>query len=204
VWSISDSKLVEGKANYLASKSSKNLKIELDLIGNYQRFNLPGILESIDVLKTLGWDIPEKAMLSGLSNVSSLTHLKGRWQTLAQNPLMIADTGHNESGIKEILKQLHSYTFNQLWMIIGMVSDKDVRKILKMFPQSAKYIFVQAQIPRALPAEELAKIAVEFKLKGQIIPDINEAIHFARKKAKSDDLIFIGGSTFVVAEIEDL
>ena len=204
VWSISDSKLVEGKANYLASKSSKNLKIELDLIGNYQRFNLPGILESIDVLKTLGWDIPEKAMLSGLSNVSSLTHLKGRWQTLAQNPLMIADTGHNESGIKEILKQLHSYTFNQLWMIIGMVSDKDVRKILEMFPQSAKYIFVQAQIPRAMPAEELAKIAVEFKLKGQIIPDINEAIHFARKKAKSDDLIFIGGSTFVVAEIEDL
>jgi dihydrofolate synthase/folylpolyglutamate synthase len=99
---------------------------------------------------------------------------------------------------------LHSYTFNQLWMIIGMVSDKDVRKILEMFPQSAKYIFVQAQIPRALPAEELAKIAVEFKLKGQIIPDINEAIHFARKKAKSDDLIFIGGSTFVVAEIEDL
>jgi dihydrofolate synthase/folylpolyglutamate synthase len=204
VWSISDSKLVEGKANYMASKSSKDLKIQLDLIGNYQRYNLPGILESIDVLKNLGWDIPEQAILSGLSNVSSLTQLKGRWQTLAQNPIIIADTGHNESGMKEILKQLQTYSFNQLWMIIGMVNDKDVRKILEMFPRSGKYIFVQAQIPRAMPAEELAKIAFEFNLKGEIIPDINEAIQFARKKAKSDDLIFIGGSTFVVAEIDDL
>lgn len=204
VWSISDSKLVEGKANYMASKSSKDLKIQLDLMGNYQRYNLPGILESIDVLKNLGWDIPEQAILSGLSNVSSLTQLKGRWQTLAQNPIIIADTGHNESGMKEILKQLKTYSFNQLWMIIGMVNDKDVRKILEMFPRSGKYIFVQAQIPRAMPAEELAKIAFEFNLKGEIIPDINEAIQFARKKAKSDDLIFIGGSTFVVAEIDDL
>jgi dihydrofolate synthase/folylpolyglutamate synthase len=205
VWSISDSKLVDGKVNYLASKSSKNLRIELDLMGNYQRFNLPGILESIDVLKMLGWNIPEKAILSGLSNVSTLTQLKGRWQILAQNPLMIADTGHNESGINEIMKQLKTYRFNQLWMIIGMVNDKDARKILEMFPQSGNYIFVQAKIPRAMPAEELAKIAsYEFNIQGELIPDINEAIQFARKKAKSDDLIFIGGSTFVVAEINDL
>lgn len=205
VWSISDSKLVDGKVNYLVRKSSKNLKIELDLIGNYQRFNLPGILESIDVLKMLGWNIPEKAILSGLSNVSTLTQLKGRWQIVAQNPLMIADTGHNESGINQIMKQLKTYRFNQLWMIIGMVNDKDMRKILEMFPQSGNYIFVQAKIPRAMPAEELAKIASdEFNLQGELIPDINEAIQFARKKAKSDDLIFIGGSTFVVAEINDL
>lgn len=204
VWNISDSKLVDGKANYQVSKSSKNLKIELDLLGNYQRYNLPGILESIDVLKKLGWDIPEKAILSGLSNVSSLTHLKGRWQTLAQNPLMIADTGHNEAGFKEILAQLKTYQFKKLWMIIGMVKDKDVRKILEMLPQSTNYIFVKASIQRAMDAEELTAIAREFGLKGESIPDVNKAIHFARKKASTDDLIFIGGSTFVVAEIDEI
>ncbi len=204
VWSISDSKLVDGKANFLASKSSKDLKIQLDLMGNYQRYNLPGILESIDVLKNLGWAIPEQAILAGLANVSGLTQLKGRWQTLTLNPTMIADTGHNESGIKQILKQLQTYSFNQLWIIIGMVNDKDFHQIMELLPKSANYIFVQAQIPRAMPAEELAKIATEFNIKSEIIPNVNEAIQFARKKANSDDLIFIGGSTFVVAEIEDL
>jgi len=204
VWSISASKLIDGKASFQVSNSSIELALELDLIGNYQRYNLPGILESIFVLRKLGWKISNEAIKSGLSNVTSLTHLKGRWQILSQSPTVIADTGHNEPGIVEILKQLNTYSYNQLWIIIGMVNDKDVRKILELLATAANYIFVQAKIPRAMEAAELAKMALEFKLKGDIIPDVNEAIRFAREKAKSDDLIFIGGSTFVVAEIDDL
>jgi dihydrofolate synthase/folylpolyglutamate synthase len=204
VWSISASKLVDGKASFQVSNSSEELALELDLIGNYQRYNLPGILESIFVLKKLGWKISNEAIKSGLSNVTSLTHLKGRWQILSQSPTVIADTGHNEPGIVEILRQLNTYSYNRLWIIIGMVNDKDVRKILELLPKAANYIFVQAKIPRAMEVADLAKMALEFKLKGDIIPDVNEAIRFARKKAKSDDLIFIGGSTFVVAEIDDL
>lgn len=204
VWSISASKLVDGKASFQVSNSSEELALEFDLIGNYQRYNLPGILESIFVLRKLGWKISNEAIKSGLSNVTSLTHLKGRWQILSQSPTIIADSGHNEPGIVEILKQLNTYSYNQLWIIIGMVNDKDVRKILELLPTAANYIFVQAKIPRAMEAADLAKMALEFKLKGDIIPDVNEAIRFAREKAKSDDLIFIGGSTFVVAEIDDL
>jgi len=204
VWFISASKLVDGKASFQVSNSSEELALELDLIGNYQRYNLPGILESIFVLKKLGWKISNEAIKSGLSNVTSLTHLKGRWQILSQSPTVIADTGHNEPGIVEILRQLNTYSYNRLWIIIGMVNDKDVRKILELLPKAANYIFVQAKIPRAMEVADLAKMALEFKLKGDIIPDVNEAIRFARKKAKSDDLIFIGGSTFVVAEIDDL
>ncbi len=204
IWSISNGALINGKANYAASNTAKKLAIEFELIGYYQRFNLPGILESIEVLKKKHWNISDDAVLEGLAKVSTLTQLKGRWQILNQNPTIIADTGHNEAGITEILKQLKTYHYEKLWMILGMVNDKDVAKILELLPKSANYIFVQAQIPRALAAEKLAEEALKFRLKGKIIPDINEAIQFARKKAKANDLIFIGGSTFVVAEIEDL
>lgn len=204
VWSISDSKLIAGKANFVVKRNQNELSIQLDLIGRYQRYNLPGILESIETLRKKGWEISDEHIKSGLANVTGLTQLKGRWQILGQNPLMISDTGHNEPGISEILKQLKTYSYKQLWMIIGMVQDKDIRKILDILPKTAKYIFVQAQIPRAMAAETLAKTATEFGLKGKIIPDVNDAIAFARKKAGTDDLIFIGGSTFVVAEIDEI
>ncbi|WP_075351025.1 bifunctional folylpolyglutamate synthase/dihydrofolate synthase [Algoriphagus marinus] len=204
IWSISASQLLNGKANFIAKKKQKEYQIQLDLIGAYQRYNLPGILESIDTLRSLGWEITDEQLKAGLSNVTGLTQLKGRWQILQENPLMIADTGHNEPGMVEILKQLKTYSYRQLWMIIGMVQDKDIRKILALFPTNAKYVFVKAQIPRAMPAETLAETAASFGLKGKIIPDVNEAIAFARKKASTDDLIFIGGSTFVVAEIDEI
>jgi dihydrofolate synthase/folylpolyglutamate synthase len=204
VWLISNPKYIDGKVDFFAKKHGYELPFQLDLIGAYQRFNLPGILESIETLRNLGWKISDEQLKAGLANVTGLTNFKGRWQILGQNPVMIADTGHNEPGIKEVLKQLKTYSYGQLWMIFGMVRDKDIHKILEILPKTAKYIFVQAQIPRAMPAETLAETAATFGLKGKIIPDVNEAIAFARKKAKSDDLIFIGGSTFVVAEIDEL
>lgn len=191
-------------AAYEVISESKNSIYDFGLLGNYQKYNLPGILQGVKELREHGWEISEKALSTGLAEVSILTGLKGRWQILGDQPTIIADTGHNEPGIREILTQLQTYTFNKLWIVIGMVQDKDISKILALLPREANYVFCNAQIPRALAAESLAEKAFEFGLRGEIIPDINEALNFARKNAGSDDLIFVGGSTFVVAEIDEL
>lgn len=185
-------------------KGLDHFTIQFGLLGNYQRYNLPGILATVDELRKKGWVISESAMLTGLAKVTSLTGLKGRWQILGENPLIIADTGHNEPGILEILAQLETYTFDQLWMVLGMVQDKDISKILSILPKEASYVFCHADLPRALSAELLAGKAREYDLLGEIIPNVNDALNFARKNAGSNDLIFVGGSTFVVAEIDDL
>jgi len=142
--------------------------------------------------------------VQGLAHVIEFTGLKGRWQVLQENPKMIADTGHNESGMEEVIRQLQSLSYDQLWMVIGMVQDKDIGKVLDLLPKEATYIFCQAAIPRALDAATLAAKAGEKGVQGKVIPRVAEAIDFARKNARANDLIFIGGSTFVVAEIEDL
>ncbi|MDI1321281.1 MAG: bifunctional folylpolyglutamate synthase/dihydrofolate synthase [Algoriphagus sp.] len=191
-------------ATFKVEKEGKINELEFGLLGNYQRLNLPGILEGVAQLRKQGWDISDESLKTGLEEVTTLTGLKGRWQILAEKPLTICDTGHNEPGIKEILDQLKTYSFKQLWMVIGMVQDKDISKILALLPKDANYIFCQAEIPRALAADQLAAKAFESGLKGEIIPSVNEAYNYARKNAGQDDLIFVGGSTFVVAEIEDL
>lgn len=194
----------EGIAKYAVSENGKTQRLEYGLQGDYQLFNLPGILESVNQLRSMGWKISDVALGKGLKDVSSLTGLKGRWQILGEEPTVIADTGHNEPGIRAILNQLKSYSFNQLWMVIGMVQDKDISKILALLPKEARYVFCQADLPRAMEAGKLAEKAAEFGLKGEVVPDVNKALQFARKNASSNDLIFVGGSTFVVAEIEDL
>ncbi|MFN3803061.1 glutamate ligase domain-containing protein, partial [Belliella pelovolcani] len=123
---------------------------------------------------------------------------------LGLQPRIICDTGHNQDGISQILNQLNEYTYNKLWMILGMVNDKDLDKVLAMLPKEAAYIFVEAKIPRALSATALANQAEKYQLKGLVIADVNDGLAYAKKNAAKDDLIFIGGSTFVVAEINDL
>ncbi|WP_192349574.1 folylpolyglutamate synthase/dihydrofolate synthase family protein [Algoriphagus sp. Y33] len=179
-------------------------QLTFGLNGNYQKYNLPGILESIVQMRKMGWNLPDEAVLEGLKNVTELTGLKGRWQMLSSHPTVICDTGHNEAGFSEILSQLDTYTFSKLWFVLGMVQDKDISKVLSMLPSSATYVFCEAKLPRALPAVQLAEKAHFFNLKSEVIPDVNEALAFARKNADKDDLIFVGGSTFVVAEIEEL
>ncbi len=193
----------QGLASYRVEGDAK-LVLHVQLLGNYQAKNLPGVLKTNDVLQAKGWTIPIDALQQGLQSVIDLTGLKGRWQILAENPLLICDTGHNEDGIRMILDQLEQYEYHQLWMVLGMVNDKDVSKILSLLPKAAQYIFCQASIPRAMPAEDLAKQAASVDLQGVVIPNVNEAIEFAKKKAAPEDLIFIGGSTFVVAEINDI
>ena len=204
MWAVSKVSEESRKAKYEIGKDGKPTLINFGLLGNYQTYNLPGILESVYQMRKAGWVISDEAVTVGLENVSELTGLKGRWQILSDQPLTICDTGHNESGIKEILDQLSTYSYQTLWMILGMVQDKDVSKVLSILPKSAKYIFCQANLPRAMPAQLLADKASEFEISGEVIPDVNEALTFARKNASENDLIFIGGSTFVVAEIEEL
>lgn len=185
-------------------ESNSKEVIPFQLQGDYQRFNLPGILLAIDELKKLGFPINKEAIHLGLANVASLTGLRGRWQTLSHSPLTICDTGHNEDGIRMVVDQLQSLPKNRLHFVIGMVRDKDIDGVLNLLPKDATYYFTQAQIPRALEAQELREKASNFQLFGEAYQEINAAIQAAKSNAANDDVIFIGGSTFVVAEIDEL
>ncbi|WP_395626961.1 bifunctional folylpolyglutamate synthase/dihydrofolate synthase [Daejeonella sp.] len=175
--------------------------LELDLTGSYQLKNLAGVLSAVNQLKIRGFKIDDDNIISALADVKTLTGLMGRWQTLAMKPLIICDTGHNEDGIKEVIKNIHLSTFNNLHMVIGVVKDKDISKILTLLPQEAKYYFCQPNIPRAKSANELHAEAIQFGLEGDYYESVDSALEAAKKNALEDDLIFIGGSTFVVAEI---
>ena len=195
---------IQQLANFKVRSSDGEFTMKFDLNGDYQRFNLPGILEAVKQLRNQGWNLSDTALQVGLESISMQTGLKGRWQLLQVNPIILADTGHNEAGIGEVVNQLKKYSYSKLWMVIGMVNDKDISKVLDLLPKEANYIFCQASIPRAMDAHELARKGNEKGLIGQVIPTVTEALEFARKNADSDDLIFVGGSTFVVAEIENL
>lgn len=174
------------------------------LKGNYQQRNLPGVLVAALVLRELGYEIPDKAVADGIREVTSLTGLKGRWQVLRQRPLTICDTGHNEAGIREAMTQLKALPHRKFHIVLGMTGDKDRSAILSLFPKEAAYYFCQPAIPRALDAAQLADEAEAAGLSGTLIPDVNEALAEAYANADPDDVIFVGGSTFVVAEIEGL
>jgi dihydrofolate synthase / folylpolyglutamate synthase len=178
--------------------------LQLPLKGNYQTKNLPGVLRACDQLNTKGFTISKESLVKGLEQTVAQTGLKGRWQQLSTNPLIICDTGHNVDGIKQIVAQLKQQSFNTLHIVLGMVKDKDQLEVLALLPTHASYYFCQAKIPRALDATVLSELAHGCGLKGVVIADVNEAIQAAKRAAKQDDLIFIGGSTFVVAEIEAL
>ena len=195
---------IQESANFKVRSSDGEFNLKFGLNGDYQRFNLPGILETVKQLRNQGWNLSDTALQVGLESISEQTGLKGRWQLLQLNPIILADTGHNEAGIGEVVNQLKKYSYSKLWMVIGMVNDKDISKVLDLLPKEATYIFCQASIPRAMDAHELARKGNEKGLIGQVIPTVSEALEFARKNASPDDLIFVGGSTFVVAEIENL
>ncbi|QOI98163.1 MAG: bifunctional folylpolyglutamate synthase/dihydrofolate synthase [Flammeovirgaceae bacterium] len=180
----------------------KHLKLALG--GNYQQKNLYGVLKTLDVLRQRGFAITDEHIINGLEMVTTNTGLKGRWQILGTMPLIICDTAHNAEGLNEVVDQIRQQPHRALYIVFGMVRDKQPEKILSMLPKEATYFFCQAHIPRAMDAGELMRKAEAFGLTGTVVPDVNQAITLAKALATSDDLIFIGGSTFVVAEINDL
>lgn len=176
----------------------------LPLQGFYQRKNIAGVLKAVDILRTRHWKIDSRQVTHGLQQVIHQTGLKGRWQKLGERPLMICDTGHNAEGIAEVVSQIRHQTYRSLHIVLGMVKDKDIQEVLGLLPKEAIYYFCQAKIPRALEAQLLKDKAEAAGLHGKVVPDVNEAIRVARAAADAKDMIFIGGSTFVVAEIEGL
>src|SRR5688572_22501760 len=178
--------------------------LALPLQGAYQQKNILGVLQAVKVLQTQGWEISKQHVRWGLENVISQTGLKGRWQVLNRNPMIVCDTGHNLDGMKEVLRQIKMQSYQNLFFVFGMVKGKDVSSILKLLPKDAYYFFCEAKIPRAENASSLFQEALVYHLKGEVVPDVNDAIHQARTKAGHHDMIFIGGSTYIVAKIDSL
>ena len=177
----------------------KNL--QLGLGGAFQLKNLLGVLQAIEVLQTEGYQISSLAIREGLENVTKLTNMVGRWQTLSTSPLVLCDSGHNEGGLRTTMQQLQRLSFEQLHFVFGMVNDKPPEKVAPLLPENAIYYFAKANIPRGLDANELCTRMKEKGLKGQAYPSVKEAVAAAKENAGDKDVVFVGGSIFVVAEV---
>ncbi len=175
--------------------------LKLDLLGTYQKKNLLTVLRSIDLLIEKGYNIKNQAIYKGLERVSKNTSLQGRWQILGFNPTIVCDTAHNLDGITLVVNQLNQIPHKNLHIVVGVVDDKNIEGILEILPKNAKYYFTKANIPRALDQNRLKEKASKFDLTGDAYGKVQEALVSAKENAGVNDLIFIGGSTFVVAEV---
>jgi len=181
-------------------ESDKTLTFDFKLIGTYQLKNIATVLETIHTLRGSKYELSHEQLKAGLETVNN-DSIAGRWQMIGNDPLVIADTAHNEAGIKYVLDTIATMKYNQLHIVLGVVNDKDLDKILKLFPKEALYYFCKANIPRGLDASILRDKAAEFNLLGKSYFSVRKAYSVARKQAGKNDLIFIGGSTFTVAEV---
>ncbi len=175
--------------------------LQLDLPGTYQLKNVKTVLSAVEGLREQGYVITDEHIRIALGHVKTLTDLHGRWEVLSHNPLTISDTGHNPEGIAEVLKNIEGITYHQLHFVMGVVNDKDISKILAMLPKNAIYYFCKPDIPRGLDAESLKLKAESFGLNGNVYPSVKTALQTAQNNTAENDLVFIGGSTFVVAEV---
>jgi dihydrofolate synthase / folylpolyglutamate synthase len=168
--------------------------------GDYQRENIQAVFSVFSTLNR-SMSFSEKNIIDGIRNVVSNTGLKGRWQILSHTPLTICDTGHNKEGLEYVTAQLKRIPKSGLHMVIGFVNDKDLNSVLPLFPTDAVYYFTRASVPRAMNEERLRTEALKYGLKGDSYPDVRSALGNAQRNAAPSDMIFIGGSTFVVAEV---
>jgi dihydrofolate synthase/folylpolyglutamate synthase len=183
-----------------AGKNTVFKNFNCGLPGFYQQKNIVTVLAAIDVLRESGFVIPDKAIRKGFQNVVALTGLQGRWQVISKKPLTIADTGHNEAGIKEVVAQLKKTPHKKLHIVFGVVNDKDPSLVLALLPKNALYYFCKANLPRSMNEAELAQKAAKHGLKGKNYSTVKMALEAAQTAALQGDMVFVGGSTFVVAE----
>ena len=182
-------------------RDNRSYEIQLDLAGDYQRRNIVTAAAAVDFLhEETPLTISRRAFLEGTRHAAANTSLQGRWQRLGEAPLTLCDTGHNAHGMAYVTKQLQATPHKKLYCVVGFVRDKDLAHILPLLPRDAHYIFTAAQTHRALPAAELAAKAAIYGLQGETADTVAEALARARELAEPDDAIFIGGSTYVVAE----
>lgn len=172
-----------------------------DLKGSYQQKNIKTVLTTLQILQQRGWNISDENIKNGLLNTIKNTGLVGRWQILRENPKAICDTGHNKDGLQLVLQQLENENFEKLHIVLGVVSDKDLDSVLPLFPKNATYYFCKPNIPRGLEASLLLTKARGFGLVGEEYISVRKAFQAAIEAASAKDLIFVGGSTFVVAEV---
>jgi dihydrofolate synthase/folylpolyglutamate synthase len=173
-----------------------------DLIGDYQLHNKKTVIQTIEILNTQKeFSISEEQLKKGLLHVVKNTGLQGRWQQLGEFPKIICDTAHNKNGLEIVMKQIQKENYDRLHIVLGMLNDKDLNEILPLFPKNAIYYFCKPNIPRGLDPEVLRKKANEFNLQGEVYNSISESYTKALQNAQKSDMIYIGGSTFVVAEI---
>src|SRR5690606_33964523 len=185
---------------YFADRDITTL-LESDLKGNYQQKNIATVLKTIEIIRNSSFSISDENIKNGLLNVVKNTGLQGRWQIIQQQPKIICDTAHNKEGLSYTMKQLQEETYKQLHIVFGVVNDKDLNPILELLPTNATYYFCKPNIPRGLNAEELQSLFLENGFVGNSYSIVNEALKAAKVNANEDDLIYVGGSTFVVAEI---
>lgn len=174
--------------------------VECDLKGNYQRHNKKTVQATIEVLRRF-FEISKNDELNGFKNVIKNTDLQGRWQVLDNNPLIVADTAHNKDGLEMVMDQIFEQTFTNLYFVFGVVNDKDLSEVLPLLPQNATYFIAKPDVPRGLDVDVLQQKMQDFGFNHQVFDSINRAYLHAKSIATKDDMIYVGGSTFVVAEI---
>ena len=178
-----------------------NFTLSCDLPGKYQAKNLKGVLVACQLLADMGWKLNSEMIKQALLEIKASTGIMGRWECIQSNPRIVLDVAHNEHGIKAMLDQLATTHYEQLYIVTGMVKDKDIDAVLTLLPKNANYYFTQSHLPRALAANELAEKANTFSLKGEIYSDVNIALETAAAKANDKDLILVIGSVYLVAEV---
>ncbi|WP_179020870.1 bifunctional folylpolyglutamate synthase/dihydrofolate synthase [Winogradskyella forsetii] len=184
---------------YFADQMIKDI-LESDLKGAYQIHNIKTVLQSVETLRAIGFKISDKNLKTGLLNVVKNTGLQGRWQVLSNEPKIICDTAHNKEGLSYVLKQIKNETYNQLHIVFGVVNDKDLTSIIPILPKDAIYYFCKPNVQRGLEAEILRLAFEKHQLSGESFHSVSEALAQAKSNTKPNDLIYVGGSTFVVAE----
>ena len=189
--------LCESEIIFASEKITKTYKT--NLLGNYQQKNIRGVVATIEALK--GYEIEQKHIEDGLLNVVENTGLLGRWQVLCESPRIICDTAHNKEGISIVMEQLLSQDYESLHIVLGFVQDKNLDVILPLFPKNARYYIARPNIRRGLDGEKLLGVATQFGLNSKLYTSVVEALESAKSEASENDLIFVGGSTFTVAEV---
>lgn len=185
---------------YFASKID-SVEYDSDLKGLYQKNNIKTVAKTIEVLNNMGFGITKNQIKQGFLNVVANTGLQGRWQVLQDKPKIICDTAHNADGLRYVMKQLQSEDYRKLYMVFGVVNDKNIDSIIELLPKEAYYLFCRPDVPRGLDASVLAKQFLDIGFIGEVCDSVSHALAKANSKANKDDLIYVGGSTFVVAEI---
>jgi len=191
----------KNKSKIIFADQQKTENYKSDLVGNYQSKNIVTVLQAIKELQNKGFNISQQNIKEGLLNVVKNTGLMGRWQIVQLNPKVVCDTGHNKDGLTYVMKRLSNEQFESLHIVFGVVNDKDLNSIIDLLPKNATYYFCKPDIPRGLDAEELKVILNNYGLQGEAYGSVNEAYKNALNSSGTNDFVFIGGSTFVVAEI---